>query len=175
MQLKKDFEHHKLYLIDNNKKLVEFGFVGDEYTIIFYTDKKVPITKEIDSDFYDSYKRILSNSYIMLIPFSSQTDNRIIWFSDGCCDLDDKWQTDAKSRLCIEEEGDQIFLSAINPFFDQYPFQNNPRVVILSPAGNGHFSKNVETLHTFQDDIIMIHQQSLSREKILEKYRDYLI
>jgi len=175
MELIRDFDQYKIYIQQNDKKLIEFGFVGDEFVIIFYTDQMVPISRSVDPEFYDSYQKLLLNSYELSPSFSHQEEGRIVWFSDGYCDLGDKWQTDVKSRLCIEQREDQLVFSSINPFFDQYPYQNNPRVIILSPAGNGHYSRNRDTNMTLQDDVIAIHGNLLQKNKRLEKFRDITI
>ena len=169
MQLVKDIENHKIFIIEQDKVLVEFGFVGDEYIITFYTDKKVPITKELDSSFYLQYLELLNHSYEFGNCFSHQNKNEIVWFSDGYCNLEDEWETCVKNRLLLQKDNDTIYLSGVNPFFDNHHISGRIRPVIFSPAGNGFYSNNLETGFTFQDDVIMIHQNILERQKVKRK------
>ncbi len=165
MRLVRDFEQHKMYLIDNNKVLVEFFFLADEYVMVFYTKDRVAVTEDVNKDFYEMYNEVLSNSYIMNIPYSYQSNNRIMWFSDEYCNLGDNWETSVKNRFCLEKEDNTIYFSAKNPFFDKQDILKYPRVVIFSPAGNGHYAINRKTNAYFQDDIIMIHQKMLEDKK----------
>ena len=169
MQLVKDIEQHKMFLKDGDKTLIEFGFVADEYVMVFYTDQRVPIVRDMDSSFYDSFSRLLKNKYSFSHTLSSQDDYQIMWFSDGYCNLDDEWETCVKSRFLLEREGDTLYFSAKNPFFDEHQVHDRIRTVIFTPAGNGYYCQNQETGHSFQDDVIMIHQNLLEKEKVKEK------
>ena len=171
MQLVKDYEQHKMYLEENDNRLIEFGFVADEYVIIFYTKDRVGVTKEVDNDFYNMYSKILTNMYRMPHKYSYQEKDKLVWFTDGYCDLDDEWIVSVKDRFCLEKEDNTLYFSAINPFFDKKNIMRYPRVVVFSPAGNGHFAVNKKTGSFLQDDIIMIHQNMLVKNKQKQKNR----
>ena len=165
MQCIRDYEQHKIYLQEGEQKLMEFGFCADEFVMIFYTKQRIMVPKEIDEDFYQAYSQLFAQKYQFSNSFCSQSKNRIVWFSDGTCNLDDLFETRIKSRACIEKEKDSIVFSAMNPFYDQHPHSRDVRTVIFSPAGNGHSSYNKKTGSSFQDDIVMIHQRLLQKNK----------
>ena len=99
MEIKRDVQNKKIYIIDNDQVLLETGKLGAEFIIHLYTKNKVIITKEIDECLYFNLKGLLENNYFFRhSDLSYQTYNKIVWFSDGYCDMEDE-----------EEINNQIF------------------------------------------------------------------
>ena len=171
MEIKRDVQNRKLYIVDNNKILLKTGKLGAEFIIHFYTKNKVVITKELDECLYTNLKGLLENNYIFNnTPLSYQIDNKIVWFSDGYCNLEDEYEISMISRLIIENIDDKIQLSYENPFYEKNNI-NRDGVIAFSPAGNGFYSRNEKTGLTFQDDIVRAFYQTLVKEYVKPKKR----
>ena len=159
----------KLYIIDGDQVLLETGRVGAEFAIYLYTKNKVIITKELDECLYYNLKELLENSYIFgNNPLSYQTDNKIVWFADGYCNIEDEEEKAKISRLIIENIDNQIEISYSNPFYEKYNI-NRDGITAFSPAGNGFYSRNEKTGLTFQDDIVYVFYKTLINDYVKPK------
>lgn len=169
MEIKRDIKNKKLYIIDNGKVLLQTGKLGAEFIIHFYTKNKVVITKELDECLYLNLKELLENNYFFRHSnLSYQKDNKIVWFSDCYCNIEDKEEKSRISRLIIENIDDQIHLSYENPFYEKYNI-NRDGVIAFSPAGNGFYSRNEKTGLTFQDDIVWAFYKTLINDYVKPK------
>lgn len=169
MEIKRDIKNKKLYIIDNGKVLLQTGKLGAEFIIHFYTKNKVVITKELDECLYLNLKELLENNYFFRHSnLSYQKDNKIVWFSDCYCNIEDEEERSRVSRLIIENIDDQIHLSYENPFYEKYNI-NRDGVIAFSPAGNGFYSRNEKTGLTFQDDIVWAFYKTLVKEYVKSK------
>lgn len=169
MEIKRDVQNKKIYIIENEQVLLETGRVGAEFAIYLYTKNKVIITKELDEYSYFNLKWLIENNYIFgNNPLSYQADNKIVWFSDGYCDIEDEEERSRISRLIIENVDNQIEISYSNPFYEKYNI-NRDGIVAFSPAGNGFNSRNEKTGLTFQDDIIMAFYKILINDYVKTK------
>ena len=169
MELKRDIQNRKLYIIDNEEILLQTGKLGADFVIHFYTKNKVIITKEIDEYLYLNIKELLENNYYFRHSnLSYQTDNKIVWFSDCYCNIEDEEERESVSRLIIERIDNQIELSYENPFYEKYNI-NRDGVIAFSPAGNGFYSRNEKTGLTFQDDVIWAFYKTLVKESVKPK------
>lgn len=171
MEIKRDIQNRKLYIVDNDEILLKTGRLGAEFIIHFYTKNKVIITKELDEYLYLNLKGLLENNYIFNnYPLSYQIDNKIVWFSDGYCNLEYEYEISMISRLIIENMGEKIQLSYENPFYEKNNI-NRDGVIAFSPAGNGFYSRNEKTGLTFQDDIISVFYKTIIKEYVKPKKR----
>ena len=171
MEIKRDVQNKKLYIVVNDEILLKTGRLGAEFIIHFYTKNKVIITKELDEYLYLNLKGLLENNYFFNnAPLSYQTDNKIVWFSDGYCDMEDEEEISRISRLIIEYTDNQIELSYENPFYEKYNI-NGDGVIAFSPAGNGFYSRNEKTGLTFQDDIKSSFYKTIIKEYVKPKKR----
>lgn len=173
MELKRDVQNEKLYLIDNDKVLLETGRIGAEFVIHLYVNYPIVITKELDEYLYVNLKELLENNYFFSNnQLSYQTDNKIVWFSDCYCNIEDSEESDKVSRLIIEYMDDQIQISYTNPFYEKYN-RDRDTIIAFSPAGNGFYSRNTKTGLTFQDDIVWAFYKTLIKKyiKIKKKIR----
>lgn len=168
MYLIRDLEQYKLELVDDkNIKLLQMKFIADEFVI--YVCNLVTITKDIDEVFYDNLEILMNNNYSFSNPYSKKTEDKIIWFSDEACDIEDKNEADKINRLIIRKENDCFHISCNNPFFERNRITKEYGVIVFSPAGNGQYSKNLETGTTFQDDMITLYRNTLNKNKVLQK------
>jgi hypothetical protein len=87
----------------------------------------------------------------------SKSQNEIIWFSDGYCDIDDKESTDRVNRLIIKKDYDSFKIRAINPLLSKLGIDKKMYTITFSPAGNGQYAKNINTGTTFQDDMVNLY------------------
>jgi len=171
MEIKRDIQNRKLYIVDNEQILLHTVKLGAEFIIHFYTKNKVVITKELDEYLYLNLKKLLENKYFFNnTPLSYQKDNKIVWFSDCYCNIEDEEERSRISRLIIEYTDNQIELSYENPFYAKYNIKRDG-VIAFSPAGNGFYSRNEKTGLTFQDDIVWAFYQTLVKEYVKSKKR----
>ena len=171
MEIKRDVQNRKLYIVDNDERLLKTGKLGADFVIHFYTKNKVVITKELDEYLYLNLKGLLENNYFFRhSDLSYQTDNKIVWFSDCYCNIEDEEERSMISRLIIEYIDNRIELSYENPFYEKYNM-NGDGVIAFSPAGNGFYSRNEKTGLTFQDDVVWAFYQTLVKEYVKPKKR----
>lgn len=171
MEIKRDIQNKKIYIMDNEKVLLQTGKLGAEFVIHFYTKNRVVITKELDECLYLNLKELLENTYFFRhSDLSYQEDNKIVWFSDGYCDIEDEEERSRVSRLIIENVNNQIQLSYENPFYEKYNI-NRDGVIAFSPCGNGFYSRNEKTGLTFQDDVVRTFYKILIKEYVKPKQR----
>lgn len=168
MELIRDLERKKIIIYNDGKMVLELGFFADEFTITTYTDSNIVIARETDDFLYDELTRLMENNYTFGNPFSEKTPDKIVWFSDQACDIENKSETDKVTRLVIEREGNCFKISTFNPFFQKLGFRRNSNVVALSPLGNGFYAKNTDTGYNFQDEVVMAFKRTLNRDKSLE-------
>lgn len=169
MEIKRDIQNKKIYIIDDEKVLLQTDKLGADFILLFYTKNKIIITKEIDEYLYLNLKELLENNYFFYNdPLSYQIDNKIVWFSDCYCDIEDEEERSRVSRLIIENIDDQIELSYENPFYEKYSI-NRDGVIAFSPAGNGFHSRNKKTGLTFQDDVVWAFYKTLVKEYVKSK------
>lgn len=169
MEIKRDIKNKKLYIIDNEQILLETGKLGAEFIIHLYTKNKVIITQELDECLYFNLIELLDNNYFFgHSNLSYQTDNKIVFFSDCYCNVEDEEEKAMISRLIIENIDNQIHISYYNPFYEKYNISRDG-IIAFSPAGNGLYSRNKKTGLTFQDDIIMAFYKTLINDYVKPK------
>lgn len=169
MEVKRDIQNKKIYLIDNDEILLETGKLGEEFIIHFHTKNKVIITKELDECLYLNLKGLLENNYFFRhSELSYQIDNKIVWFSDCYCDIEDEEERSRVSRLIIENIDNQIQISYTNPFYEKYNIDRDA-IIAFSPAGNGFYSRNEKTGLSFQDDIVWAFYKTLIKDYVKPK------
>ena len=83
------------------------------------------------------------------------------------CEKTLKNECDFVSRLIIKYVNGEFCIYSSNPFFEKLGISND-RIVSFSPAGNGFWSKNLQTGKTLQDDTIEMFYNTL-KQKIIDK------
>ena len=132
-----------------------------EFTVDDSFNNFIILTKE-DGVFYDNIAWLMGESYTFPHPYSSKTENRLIWLSEHCYDIEDEFQRNITPRLIIERVNDKFAI------YYHLPKANNKNNVMISfaPAGNGYLSRNNDTGITFQDDMINVFYHTLKNEII---------
>jgi hypothetical protein len=148
-----------IFLDDENKEIMDLGFLTDEFVWNIYTDKQIVITRDIDELFYDNLSDIMNSSYIFgYDKLYFKNENEIIWLSDQYCrDIEDKNKSDKLSRLIIKKEDDRFIISAKNPYFEKLGIKNKIYVIGFSPNFDGVYAKNINTGLSFQTDIVYMY------------------
>jgi hypothetical protein len=158
MKLVRNYDEKNIALFDeNNNQMLELRFWADEFVWTIYSSKEIILTRD-DELFYDNLNSIMNSQYIFSNDrLCSKSQNEIIWFSDGYCDIDDKESTDRVNRLIIKKDGDSFKIRAVNPFLSKSGIDKEMYTIIFSPAGNGQYTKNINTGTTFQDDMVNLY------------------
>lgn len=165
MELIRDLEKGKIYLVENGKTLLETGKAGAEFSLCLSGDEPIMISKEVDESLYINLKQILESKYVFCNHgFSYQEDNKIVWFSDQYCDMEDLEETNLVTRLILEDLGEQIKISCQKPYDINHGVKRSDYFVAFSPCGNGFWSENLDTGLTFQDDIVRVFYRILRCE-----------
>lgn len=165
MKLERCLQKGKLYLLDDDgNTILETGIIGAEFVIAIYTDKPITITKELDKSLYENLNSLFENEYIFYRNLSFKDKNTITWVSDQSYDIDDVEQIQKVNRLIFEKNGEQIKLSGKNIFCQNNNISSKSFVIAFSPAGNGLYSKNVESGLSFQDDVVIAFNKTLRNE-----------
>lgn len=172
MELKRDLDKNKIYLVDNKNILLETDHIGGEFVICLSTNTPITITEEVDAHLYANLKQLLDTDYLFdNMGLSFKTGNMIVWFSDGYCDIEDEDQRKRVNRLIIEESNGEIKISLENPFFKEKGIRRKNNYIAFSPCGNGFFSRNISSGLSFQDDFICAFDKTLRCESINVKKR----
>lgn len=179
LDIKRDFENKKIVLYDNGEKVFETGRIGAEFILCLYTNNPIVITKDVDECLYMNLSGLFENKYVFAKDWlSSKTENRIVWFSDVACDIENPVEVDSVNRLIIDKFDDEIQISYVNPFCEKCGIEKSYgnsfceecgikksiAVIAFSPAGNGFVTKNIDTGSSFQDDVVLAFRRALMRE-----------
>lgn len=162
MKLIRDLNNHRLFITEEDKIILELGYVADEFAIIFHEDVEIPITKKLDKTLYESLNSVLDTNYYFSNNCGKQDKDSIVWLSDGTCDLDDEESRNKVNHLTIRRYNNTIYLSVTNPFCDTNGYKKRYKLIAFSPAGNGFFAVDRDTGSFFQDDIIRCYRQTLN-------------
>ena len=166
MQIKRDLEHKKIDIIDETyKKVSSLEFIPSFFLWTIYTKTPIVLTKSVDEFFYHNLSWLLNNTYQFAHPYSYQKDNKLIWFSEHCYNIEEESERDKTSRLILTMEKDAVEITWNNPFYEKYKIKKEG-ITSFSPAGNGFFRKNLETGAFLQDDMIRVFQNTLYKKKI---------
>ncbi len=159
----KDLENNILYLIDNNEKVLETGYIGAEFVITIYIDKPIIITEKVDKCLYGNLLKIMNNEYIFNNNgLSYKIKNEIRWFSDQGCNIENEEETNRIDRIVIKKLDNVIQVVCENPYYEKKGIKKSQSVIAFSPAGNGFYSRNLATDNTFQTDFIIAVYDSIA-------------
>lgn len=170
MDLIRNNTNQKLELMDDNgEKILELGFFADEFVFNFFTNMPITISEFDDMFLYHNLKNIMDNDYDFQNKLSSKKD-KLIWFSDQYCNLEDKDETDRVNRLIIREDDNKLVLSFYNPYFEQNNINRSLAIIAFSPGCNGQISRNIVTGMNLQDDVVIAFQ-NIFNEKLPDKIK----
>lgn len=154
---------------DQDNEIMNIDFSFDDCTWYFKSNSIITITE--DTELYSLLDNFMKNDYVFFDEvFLNYKDNqKLIWYSDCYCNLDDEFSIANVSCLNIEKK-DSCFNIWCTKKLDEIIDRNHKYYGIgFSPLGNGRYSKNVNTGFTLQDDFIMqIYQPLLNKNKVLK-------
>ena len=102
--------------------------------------------REGNETFFDELNEIMNNDYIFQKGVPSQKNkNKLIWFSDQYCDLEDEDSVKRINRLVIEKLEDTFRISVHNPFLEEMNIKKSIYIIAFSPLYNGYFTRNTKT------------------------------
>jgi len=167
-------------IIDNKSKKIEIKkekkiismlhFVPSYFVWEFLCDDSFNnfiIIKPEDGVFYDNIAWLMEQNYTFSHPYSSKTDNMLIWLSEHCFNIEDEFQRSITPRLIIERVNDNFAIYYSIPKAEY----NRNAIISFAPAGNGFYAKNNKTNLNLQDDMIQVFFNTLESKKIKTRKR----
>ena len=166
MNLVRNKDKNKIEVInDEGVKVLELGFIADEFVWILYTKDPIVLTEEDDAFLYANLVSLMNNEYRFATNISKKEENKIVWLSDESGDVEDEEITKEINRLLIEWKENQFYISFQNPYLDALNIKKTYSLISFSPSGNGIWSRNVNSGLTFQDDMVFLFQNVMSEIK----------
>lgn len=149
-------------LNENDELVLEQQFHADEFIWVVRSKEPIILHRENNETFYDELSEIMNNDYTFQsgVP-SLKTQNKLVWFSDQYCDLEDEDSVKRINRLVIEKNDDTFKISVSNPFLEELNIKKSIYIIAFSPLYNGYFTRNTKTNLTLQDDMATIYQKIL--------------
>ena len=144
-------------------EVLELKFVADEFVWILNTKEFI-----IDSDsglFYEELCSIMNNNYVFGNNICFKDNDRLVWLSDGYCDIEDEDSLSRVNSLIIEKRNDSFLIKIYNPFLEENNINRSFYLVCFSPLNNGYFSKNISSGLSLQDDFCLMYQRLLSTKR----------
>lgn len=167
--MKKIISDKTIYFYDeNNNEVMYMDHSIDECIWYFNTDTIINITE--DMELYNLINDFMNNVYVFNddILFNYKDGNRLIWYSDCYYDSCDEWSIASVSCLNIERGENCFKIWCTKKLDEMLERKYKTYGICFSPAGNGRFSKNLDTNLTLQDDfVIQVYQPLLSKNKTL--------
>lgn len=168
--MKKIINNNTVSFYDDNNEIMYLDHSYDECIWYFDTDRSI-VVKPGD-ELYSGIDLFMKQSYVFgdEVLKSYKTKDKLVWFSDCYYNPDDSWSIDSVSCLTIERKEDSYVLSCSKKLDEVINRANKSYCIAFSPAGNGKFSRNIETGLTLQDDfVLMIYRPLFEKNKILKK------
>ena len=155
---------------DENNEIMYIDHSTDECIWYFHSDSVINVTADMElynllrsfmTDYYDFNDEILPNY---------KDSNKLIWYSDCYYNPDDKWSIASVSCLNIERNDFCFKIWCTKKIDEMIDRPHKTYGICFSPAGNGKYSKNLNTGLTLQDDFIThIYQPLLTKNKVLKR------
>lgn len=147
---------------ENGELVLEQQYHADEFIWVVRSKEPIILQREGNETFFDELNEIMNNDYIFQKGVPSQkSENKLIWFSDQYCDLEDEDSVKRINRLVIEKLEDAFRISVHNPFLEEMNIKKSIYIIAFSPLYNGYFTRNTKTNLTLQDDMATIYQKLL--------------
>ena len=122
-------------LINENGELVlEQQYHADEFIWVVRSKEPIILQREGNETFFDELNEIMNNDYIFQKGVPSQkNENKLIWFSDQYCDLEDEDSVKRINRLVIEKLEETFRISVHNPFLEEMNIKKSIYIIAFSP------------------------------------------
>ena len=138
-----------------------------EFSSNVSVNNPVILTKEDNDAFYSNLNWLMNQSYSFPHNYSFKSDDKLIWFSEHCFNIEDEMECNQTPRLIIERADDSFIIYYSIPFIEQNNLPNRGASISFAPAGNGYLSRNLKTGYTLQDDLINVFYNTLNNHKIV--------
>ena len=171
MQINRDLANSEIEIINNSGSIIsKLYFIPSYFIWEFSSDisKNNPIilSKDDNEFFYKNLEWLMKQEYLFPHKYSIKLQNKLIWLSEHCFDLEDEYERDITSRLIIEKMENFFVIYFSKPFIEKNNLPNNGASISFAPAGNGYLTKNIITGTSLQDDIINLFYHTLNNKKI---------
>ncbi len=172
MQFFTNLDNDKINIVNNYGLTVSRLYFIPSYLIWEFSsevspDKPIVLSQEENDVFYNNIKWLMTQSYSFPHKYSIKLDDKLIWLSEHCFDMEDEFQRDITPRLIIEKSKHCFVIYFNKPFIEQNNLTNNGAAISFAPAGNGYLTKNLMTQNTLQDDLINVFYHTLNNKKIV--------
>jgi len=155
---------------DKNNEIMYIDHSTDECIWYFHSDSIINVTA--DMELYNLLHSFMNNYYDFndeILP-NYKDSNKLIWYSDCYYNPDDEWSIASVSCLNIERNNNCFKIWCTKKLDEMIDRSYKTYGICFSPAGNGKYSKNLDTSLTLQDDfVIHIYQPLLNKNKVLKR------
>lgn len=169
--MKKVINDKAIYFYDDdNHEIMYIDYSTDECIWYFHSNNIITVTK--DMELYTLLDSFMNHCYEFdddVLPNYKDND-KLIWYSDCYYNPDDKWSLASVSCLNIEKKDYSFNIWCTKKIDEIIDRPHKTYVIGFSPAGNGRYSKNINTGSTLQNDFVThIYQPLLNKNKVLKK------
>ncbi|MDD6879340.1 MAG: hypothetical protein PUD59_03805 [bacterium] len=155
---------------DKNNEIMYIDHSSDECIWYFYSDTIINVTE--DMELYHLLDSFMNNYYDFndeILP-NYKDSNKLIWYSDCYYNPDDEWSIASVSCLNIERNNFCFKIWCTKKLDEMLDRPHKTYGICFSPAGNGKYSKILNTGLTLQDDFVTyIYQPLLNKNKVLKR------
>ena len=160
--IRKEESNHMYILGDDGLKKLDFQFLDEDFVLFFHAPY-IEISKETDRVFYEEFSKLFDNRYVFRDGLSYQTQNEIHWVSDEY--HEEKDNIEHQNRVVMLRNNNSIGFVYHNDDYDKTGINKRLSIVSFTPLGMGHYSRNVGTGNSFQEDMINTFEYVLKHPK----------
>ena len=168
--MKKIIQEKTVYFCDDLDNVIMYiDHSTDECIWGFYTENIITISH--DMELYDLIHNFMSQYYEFDVAIlqNYKDKDKLTWYSDCYYNPSDEWSIASISCLNIERNVNGFKIWCTKELDKIIKRPNKSYGICFSPAGNGVYSKNIDTGSTLQDDFVMyIYQPLLFKNKVLK-------
>jgi len=166
--MRKVIDDKTIYFYDENGRLLMYiDHKVDDCIWYFASDEKIVISD--DMELYDLLFDFINSNYVFCdeVLQNHKDENALVWYSDCYYNPDDEWSVASVSKLTIKRMDDVFLLIPTKQMDEIIDRKHKTYGVCFSPAGNGRYSRNLETGLTLQDDFVTKIYQPLLHESLV--------
>ena len=169
--MQKVIKDKEIYFYDDNNNLIMcLDYRIDDFVWYFNTNEVIKINE--DMEIYSLIDEFMNEEYIFSDELlkSYKDKNKLIWYSDCYYNPDDEWSIASVSCINIVKKDSCFIIKCTKKLDEIIDRPHKTYGICFSPAGNGKYSKNLNTGLTLQDDFVTcIYQPLLNKNKVLKK------
>jgi len=169
--MKKNICDNAIYFYDDgHNEIMYIDHSTDECIWYFHSDSIIDVTP--DMELYSLLCSFMDNDYYFRdgILQNYKDNNKLIWHSDCYYNPDDEWSIASVSCLNIERNEFGFKIWCTKKLDEMVDRPHKTYGICFSPAGNGQYSKNLNTGLTLQDDFVThVYQPLLNINKVLKR------